>query len=36
MAKFSERYGYASVRTVLQVDDIDDSLRNKLWNVTRT
>jgi AbiJ N-terminal domain 4 len=36
MAKFSERYGHVPVRSVLQVDDIDPSLRNRLWNITRT
>jgi AbiJ N-terminal domain 4 len=30
---FSERYGHTPVRSVLQTDNIDDALRNKLWNV---
>jgi hypothetical protein len=30
--KFSERYGYKPVRSVLQIADIDDALRNRLWN----
>jgi hypothetical protein len=36
MVKFSERYGLVPVRSVLQINDIDTSLRNKLWNITRT
>lgn len=32
MATFSERKGYKKVRTVLQVDDMDDALRTALWN----
>jgi AbiJ-like protein len=31
--RFSERYGHVPVRSVLQTDNIDDGLRNKLWNV---
>jgi hypothetical protein len=31
--KFSERYGHAPVRSVLQTNGIDDGLRNKLWNL---
>jgi hypothetical protein len=34
--KFSERYGHVPVRSVLQTDNIDDGLRNKLWNVIST
>ena len=33
--RFSERMGLTPVRSVLQIDDIDAGLRNKLWNVTR-
>ena len=33
MAKFSERYGHVPVRSVLQIDSIDDGLRNRLWNL---
>src|SRR6516165_7684303 len=31
--RFSERYGHAQVRSVLQTNDIDQALRNRLWNV---
>jgi hypothetical protein len=30
--KFSERYGHVPVRSVLQIDDVDEALRNRLWN----
>jgi len=30
---FSERMGIVQPRTVLQVDDIDDGLRNSIWNL---
>ena len=30
---FSQRYGYKSVRDTIQIEDIDDDLRNKIWNV---
>ena len=30
---FSERYGYKPVREVVQIDSVDESLRNGLWNV---
>src|SRR5271169_2566416 len=33
--KFSERYGHIPVRSALQVDGIDDGLRNRLWNLIR-
>ena len=33
--KFSERYGYTPVRTAMQVDSIDESLRNALWNIVK-
>lgn len=33
MMKFSERYGYVNVRTTLQVESIDDKLKNALWNL---
>jgi len=29
---FSERYGYRSVRDALQVESMDEALRNRLWN----
>ena len=31
--RFSERQGLRSVRTVLQIDSMDDALRNRLWNL---
>jgi hypothetical protein len=33
MMKFSERYGHNPVRSALQISDIDETLRNRLWNV---
>jgi len=36
MMRFSERYGHTPVRSALQVDDVDDGLRNRLWNLVRT
>jgi len=33
MVKFSERYGHVPVRSALQIDGIDDGLRNRLWNL---
>jgi AbiJ N-terminal domain 4 len=30
--KFSERYEHVPVRSVLQIDDVDEALRNRLWN----
>src|SRR5262249_36967065 len=36
MMKFSERYGHTPVRSALQVDGVDDALRNRLWNLIRT
>ena len=32
MPTFSERYGYKPVRTQLQFEEMDDDLRNSLWN----
>ena len=32
MESFSQKYGYKSVRTVIQVNGIDSDLRNSLWN----
>jgi hypothetical protein len=32
--KFSERYGHVRVRSALQVNGIDDGLRNRLWNLS--
>lgn len=31
--RFSERYGHRAVQRVIQVDDVDDALRTRLWNV---
>lgn len=30
--KFSEKYGFKDIRDSLQIEDIDDGLRNRLWN----
>ena len=30
---FSDRMGFTKVRTVLQTEDMDDALRNSIWNV---
>lgn len=31
--KFSEKYGFTPVRSVLQTNGMDDGLRNRLWNL---
>ena len=31
--KFSEKYGFTPVRSVLQTGSMDDGLRNRLWNL---
>src|SRR6266404_7594495 len=31
--KFSEKYGFTPVRSVLQTNSMDDGLRNRLWNL---
>jgi len=31
--RFSERKGYKSISDVIQLDSMDDNLRNSLWNV---
>lgn len=33
--KFSERYGFKPVKTVVQTDSIDEELRNALWNALK-
>jgi hypothetical protein len=33
MTKFSERFGFSPVRTILQVSDVDEGLRGRLWNL---
>jgi hypothetical protein len=30
--RFSQRYGYTPVKSVIQIDSIDDELRNALWS----
>lgn len=32
--KFSQRHGYTEVRTVAQIEEIDEPLRTALWNIT--
>lgn len=32
---FSERYGYKPVREVIQIDSVDEPLRNGLWNILK-
>ncbi|WP_181724196.1 AbiJ-NTD4 domain-containing protein [Nocardia gipuzkoensis] len=34
MMRFSERHGYVPVKSVVQVEEMDDDLRTDLWNVT--
>lgn len=34
--RFSERQGHKSVRSVIQIDSMDDPLRNSLWNVLQS
>ena len=31
--KFSDKYGFTSPRKVLQIDSIDERLKNRIWNV---
>ena len=33
MMKFSERHGFTPVRAALQIDSIDEGLRNRLWTL---
>mgnify|MGYP000861592559 CR=1 FL=1 len=33
--KFSERYGYKSIREIVQIDSIDEQLRNALWSLLK-
>jgi len=33
--KFSQKYGYVPVRSVLQINGMDEGLRNRLWNIIR-
>jgi hypothetical protein len=33
MGLFSERKGLKKIRTEIQVDSMDEALRNRLWNV---
>jgi AbiJ N-terminal domain 4 len=31
--RFSERHGYKPVRKIIQIDSMNDELKNALWNV---
>ena len=33
MRRFSERFRYQPIRTVVQIEEMDDELRNSLWNL---
>jgi predicted DNA-binding protein YlxM (UPF0122 family) len=33
--KFSERYGYVPVRSIIQIDSVDGALRNSLWSLLK-
>ncbi len=33
--KFSERYGYKNVRDIVQIDSMDEPLRNALWSLLK-
>lgn len=33
--RFSERYGYKSVREIIQIDSMDKGLRNKIWSLLK-
>lgn len=33
--KFSERYGYKQIREIVQIDSIDEPLRNALWSLLK-
>lgn len=33
--KFSERYGYKKIREIIQIDSIDEPLRNSLWSLLK-
>lgn len=33
--KFSERYGYKNVREIVQIDSMDEPLRNALWSLLK-
>jgi len=33
MQRFSQRHGFKTVKNIIQVNDMDDDLRNGLWNV---
>ena len=32
MESFSQKYGYKSLKTVIQIDSMDEELCNGLWN----
>lgn len=33
--KFSERYGYKPIREIIQIDSMDEPLRNALWSILK-
>jgi hypothetical protein len=33
--RFSERYGYKKVREIVQIDSMDEPLRNALWSLLK-
>jgi len=33
--RFSERYGYKSIRDIVQIDSIDEPLRNAIWSILK-
>ena len=33
--RFSERYGHKKVREIVQIDSIDEPLRNALWSLLK-
>lgn len=35
VVKFSERYGYKQLREIVQIDSIDEPLRNALWSLLK-
>jgi hypothetical protein len=35
VVKFSERYGYKQIREIVQIDSIDEPLRNALWSLLK-
>jgi hypothetical protein len=33
--KFSQRFGYTPIKNAVQIESIDEELRNMLWSVTK-